>query len=126
MQVTVSRYVVGASSRGGISISNACCPIPSRGNWDEQPREIHLGQELVLTYETQRGLSHTLRKQCPGNQPRKYKDGMLEAFGVNLYKSPEYYRENQHQSQRLQYRPRGPQDRLLIAHRNIAPDQIEE
>ena len=99
-----------------------------RGGRDrhEEPREIDLGQQLLLVDQAQGRLRHALREQRPGDQPGEDEHRVGEAVGVDPGEPPEDHREDQHHDQGLEDRPRRPQHRLLVPHRDVAPDQEGE
>ena len=90
------------------------------------PGKIDLGHQLLLVYQTERGLGKPLREQRPGDQAREDEHGVREALGGDLGESAEDEREDRHQYQGLNDRPGAAQNRLLVPHRDVAPDQEPE
>ena len=90
----------------------------------DQPRKIDLADEIGIADEAVRGIGQRGGKETPGQHAGKDHQRIgRRAVRRQLGQFAEDDREDHHGQKRADERPGGPDHRLLVAHRNVAPGQ---
>ena len=99
---------------------------PDGGGRHEQPREVDLGQDVLLADQALPALAHAGGEERPRQQPGEDEHRIGQALGRDLREPPEDDREDEHRQQGLEHRPGHAEHRLLVADLDVAPDQEKE
>ena len=94
-----------------------------RRHRNEQPREIHLRDDVLVAAERRAAAAQRRREVGPRHERRQREDRVGQAVGRHLRQLAEEDREDDHRHQRLDDRPGGAEHRLLVADLDVAPDE---
>ncbi len=93
----------------------------------DQPRKIHLADQVGIADQAVRRLAQAAREEGPGQHPREHHQRVRGvAVGGQLGDAAEDDGKDHHRQNRPDHRPGRADDRLLVAHRDIAPRQDVE
>ena len=90
----------------------------------DQPREIHLADQIGIADEAVRGIGQCGGKEAPGQHAGKHHQRIgRRAVRRQLGQLAENDGEHHHGQERPDERPGSPDHRLLVAHGDVAPGQ---
>ncbi len=89
----------------------------------EDPREVDLRHEPAIGHDARAGEPHRAREVRPRQERRVREDRIRHAVRREVGEPAEDEREDDHREEGLEDRPGHPDGRLLVAHRDVAPDE---
>src|SRR5262249_15614622 len=84
---------------------------------------INFGYQIGAAYEAITAVGDGVREEHPRQQARISEERVGYTVGRNTGQPAEEQREDQHRKERLNDRPRGPEQCLFVAHLDITPCQ---
>ena len=96
------------------------------GDRDDEPREVHLLHEVLAADEAVGGLGNAGGEEGPRHERGEGEDGVRDAIGRDAGEASEDHAEDDHRHERLDHRPGRAEERLAVAHLEVAPGQEVE